>query len=63
MISLVIEYERSLKKDIFVGGRFCARSGCCYFVNVLIHMALLVNIKEYKPKAKVLDTLQRQYLT
>lgn len=26
MVSLVIEYERALKKDIFVGSRLCA---CC----------------------------------
>ena len=27
MVSLVIEYERALKKDIFVGSRLCAKSG------------------------------------
>lgn len=27
MVGLVVEYERSLKKDIFVGGRLCAKSG------------------------------------
>lgn len=29
MVGLVVEYERSLKKDIFVGGRLCTKSGRC----------------------------------
>lgn len=27
MVSLVIEYERALKKDIFVGSRLCTKNG------------------------------------
>lgn len=30
MVSLVIEYERALKKDIFVGSRLCANSSHCW---------------------------------